>query len=87
MTLDILLGFFLSGMSPEKIHASCPGVGLGAIYATIASYYENKAQFDEYLRRREGEAKALEEFFEARDPGRAGMRQRLLERHKQRKQA
>lgn len=80
VTLDVLLGEYEGGASPEGIVAAYPALQLADVYAVIAYYLRHRGEVDQYLRRRQGEAAQLRREIECRQPGRADLRARLLAR-------
>ncbi len=52
VTLDTILGRYLSGESAEQIHEGFPSLGLSEIYGAITYYLSHKDQVDLYLRER-----------------------------------
>lgn len=49
--IDLVIGYYLDGYSPEEIAAHLPSLTLEEIHATITYYLHNRAQLDAYLRR------------------------------------
>ena len=54
--LEHIVERFQQGMSPQRIAADFPGVGLAAIYTTIAYYLHNQAEADASIVRINAEA-------------------------------
>src|SRR3712207_5684857 len=79
VTLDVLLGCYQQGESPEDIAQDFPTVPLASVYAVIAYYVTHRAEVDEYLQRRRQEAAALRAMIEATYDKQA-IRERLLAR-------
>ena len=84
--LDTVVQEFEDGADPEGIVRAYPTLQLADVYAVIAYYLRHRGELDEYLRRREEEAAALKREIEARQPNRAGLRERLLARKAQQEQ-
>lgn len=79
VTLDVLLGAFNLGDSPEQIVAEFDTLDLAAVYTVIGYYLRHRAAVDAYLAQRQHQADELQQEIEARVP-RAGLRERLLAR-------
>src|SRR5215468_7561987 len=60
--IDIVIASILYVQTPEEI-ATGYGISLAQVYAALAFYYENKAEFDEDIRQQMATAKALKEQF------------------------
>jgi uncharacterized protein (DUF433 family) len=63
--LELVLGAFKRGESPEAIVRSYRSLRLPDVYAVVTRYLANPAPFDEYLRRCEEEAEAVRRKLEA----------------------
>ncbi len=70
--LELVLGAFKRGETPEGIIRSYRTLHLADVYAVISRYLANPAPFDEYLRRCEEEAEAVRSKLET-----AGMTDRV----------
>lgn len=68
LTLDVLLGAYFQGRTPEQIHESFDVVSVEDVYAVIAYYLRHKDEIDTYLRVREKEAEELRREIEASYP-------------------
>lgn len=79
VTLDSVVLAFREGASAEEIAERYPAISLGAVYAAIAFYLQNRAELDAYLERRESEAEQIRSEIEAR-PEAKQFRERLLAR-------
>jgi uncharacterized protein (DUF433 family) len=79
VTLDLLIGAFQFGKSPEEIAHSFNTLDLADVYTVIGYYLRHRAEVDAYLERREREAAAFQEQMEALFPP-DGLRERLLAR-------
>jgi len=84
--LDLIVIRYQQGDTPEQIHEGFPTVKLADIYAVITYYLSNKEVVDEYLRRRDEEAKEIRRKIEAERPDffalEAILRERLAQRDK-----
>lgn len=82
ITLDVLLGFLLNGVTPQQIVSEYyPTLSLADVHGVLAYYYRHQAELDEYLRvRREG-ADRLQKSIEATQPSFAAVQARLLKKH------
>ncbi|MEO8395028.1 MAG: DUF433 domain-containing protein [Chloroflexota bacterium] len=82
--LDLIVIRYQQGDTPEQIHEGFPTVKLLDIYAVITYYLDNKNEVDEYLRRRDEEAKEIRRKIEAERPDvfafEAILRERLAKR-------
>jgi hypothetical protein len=63
--LELVLGSFKRGESPEAIVRSYPTLDLADVYAVISRYLANPAPFDEYLRQCDEQAEAIRSKIEA----------------------
>lgn len=54
--LEHIVERFQAGVTPQRIAADFPGVGLPVIYTTIAYYLHNKDEVDAYMARINAEA-------------------------------
>lgn len=79
--LDTIVYAFNQGASPEEIVMSFTTLTLPDVYAVINYYLHNRAEVDDYLRRRETEAARIRAENEKRFP-QAGVRARLLTRRR-----
>ena len=68
VTLDSIINYHLQGESPEDLHEGFPIVSLQDIYAVIAYYLANRTEVDIYLKRRNDEAKRIQQEIEANYP-------------------
>jgi len=76
--LDIVIGTFQLGATPETIVQQYPSVALGDVYAVIAHYLRHKPEVDAYLAAREREAEEIRARIEKSQPDLADIRARLL---------
>mgnify|MGYP001817794430 CR=1 FL=1 len=84
--LDTVVYAFRNGDTAEEIVESFDTLDLADVYAVISFYLDNQEQVEDYLRRREAEAKAFQHEMETRFPP-FGLRERLMARRKNRAQA
>lgn len=82
ITLDVLLGFLLSGVKPEQIVSEewYPTLSLADVHGVLAYYYRHQAELDEYLRGRREEADRRQKEIEVGHPTFAEVKARLLAR-------
>lgn len=80
MSLDTVIREYERGAGPEGIVAAYSTLQLPDVYAVIAYYLRHRDEVNEYLRRREAEADALQQEIERHQPGRGELRARLLAR-------
>jgi len=84
VTLDTIITAFKDGATAEEIAQQYPTVPLADVYYVIGYYLRRRDEVEEYLEKREQEAKELQKQMEARfNP--IGIRERLLARQKNRK--
>jgi uncharacterized protein (DUF433 family) len=79
VTLDAVVYAFREGASAEEIAERYPALSLGAIYAAITYYLQNRAEVDGYLVGRAADAEQLRSTIESRPEARQ-FRERLLGR-------
>jgi len=79
ITLDTVVGAFLSGCTAEEIVTKYPALDLADVYAVIAHYLWNRETVDAYLAERTAEAGAARAEVDRRSAS-ADLRQRLLAR-------
>jgi uncharacterized protein (DUF433 family) len=58
IAIEIVIGEFHQGATPEQIQHKYPTLSLAQVYATIAYYLQNKAAVDAYIERGERVADA-----------------------------
>ncbi len=82
ITLDVLLGYLLGGVSPEQVvsEAWYPALSLADVYGALAYYYRHQAELDDYLRHRREEADQRQKEIEATQPTFAEVKARVLAR-------
>jgi uncharacterized protein (DUF433 family) len=83
VTLDVVIGAFRDGESPEAIAEDFDTVTLAEVYAAIGYYLRHRVEVDAYLAQRDAEGEAMQREAESR-PDYKLWRERLLERAKQR---
>lgn len=79
VTLDVVIYAFREGASAEAIVDRYDSLSLADAYSAIAFYLQNTAEVDEYIRGREGEARALRAEIERHYPSH-GLREKILVR-------
>ena len=82
ITLDILLGYLLGGVTPEQVVSEewYPTLSLADAHGVLAYYYRHQPELDEYLRCRREEANRRQEEIEATQPTFAEVTASLLSR-------
>lgn len=82
ITLDVLLGYLLGGVTPEQVvsEAWYPALSLAEVHGVLAYYYRYRAEVDEYLRGRREEADQRQKEIEASQPTIAEVKARLRAR-------
>jgi uncharacterized protein (DUF433 family) len=65
ITLDVLLQYWHSGMTPEDIAGGLDTISLADVHGALSYYFRHQAEIDEYLRQREEEAEQLRKQIEA----------------------
>ena len=81
VSLDSVIYAFQDGATPEEIVQQFTTLGLANVYSVIGYYLQNRAEVEEYLKRRTAERAELKKEIEARfDP--IGLRDRLLARRR-----
>jgi len=80
ITLDVLLGYLLSGVKPEQVVSEewYPTLSLADVHGVLAYYYRHRTELDEYLRCRREEADRRQNEIEATQPNFAEVKARLL---------
>ncbi len=79
VSLDTVLGAFLSGSTAEQIAYKYPSLKLVDIYAVITYYLRHRQAVESYLAQRHQEAESIRQEVEERFSP-AGVRERLLNR-------
>ena len=83
VTLDTLIGAFKQGVTAEEIVYRYPSLKLADVYSSIAFYLNHQGDIEEYIKRRQKQAKEIKQENQSRfDP--QGLRDRLLSRHVER---
>ena len=85
VTLDLVIGQYENGMTPEDMVRVYDTLALADVYSAIAYYLRHRDEVRAYLKRREEEADALKAKFEAGGPGVS--REELLARRRTRENA
>src|SRR5437773_1493883 len=80
--VDLVIHEFQNGATPEGIVDAYDALALPDVYAVLSYYLRNPQPIDEYLRRREEEARALRCQIEATQPPRPNLRAMLVARLK-----
>jgi uncharacterized protein (DUF433 family) len=83
VTLDIVIGGYHLGWSPEQIAHAYSTVTLAEVYATIGYYLTHREELDSYLQVRQREAEELKRKIES-EPGYQEMKDKLLARARER---
>ena len=86
VSLDSVVYHFKQGATAERIGKSFPSLDLADIYAVIAYYLANLESVEEYLRRQDAEADALQQQIES-DPKQQKATIQLRERIRARRAA
>jgi uncharacterized protein (DUF433 family) len=76
--LERIVHAFEDGATPEGIVQSYDTLPLAEVYAVLTWYLRHKAEVEDYLRKRAEEAKEIRRTIEAKQPGRAELRARLM---------
>jgi uncharacterized protein (DUF433 family) len=79
VSLDSVVHHYKQGATAERIAESFPSLDLADTYAVIAYYLANRESVEEYLRRQEAEADALQQQIES-DPKQQKATNQLRER-------
>lgn len=82
ITLDTVLGCYLSGETPEEIAADFPPLSAADVHAVVSYYLRHRHEVDAYLDRRRREADALRAAIEAQPDNRT-LRRTLIDRRAQ----
>ena len=82
ITLDVLLGYLLSGVKPEQVASEewYPTLSLADVYGVLAYYYRHRTEVDEYLRCRREEADRRQNEIEVAQPNFAEVKAMQIER-------
>jgi uncharacterized protein (DUF433 family) len=85
ITLDVLLGYLLSGVTPEQVVSDewYPTLSLADVHGVLAYYYRHRTELDEYLRCRREEADRRQNEIEEAQPNFAEVKARLSSNFKQ----
>jgi uncharacterized protein (DUF433 family) len=85
--LDMVIWEFQNGACPEEVVLNYPTLQLADVYAVFAYYLRHQEEVDTYLQEGERAAEQLRQEIEAKQPWRAGLREKLLARRAQMEQA
>ena len=80
VTIDVVLGDYYAGESPQTIAEHYPAVSLADIHETIAYALRHPETVQEYLQQRKEEAEHLRQTIESRQPPNAELKAKLLAR-------
>ncbi len=83
--LDIVIGEYHRGSSPEKIVEAYDTLTVTDVYHVIAYYLANREAVDAYLAERQAQAEAIRHKFEAEFPQHVMTKEKLLKRIAERK--
>jgi len=78
--LDLVIGAFQDGATPEAIVQRYPSTTLADVYAVIAYYLRHRSDIEAYLREREKRAAEVRQRVESNQRDLSELRQRLLAR-------
>lgn len=70
VTLDVLLEYWRTGMTPEEIARGFDTMTLADVHGALAYYHRHQTEIDDYLRRREQEAEHLRQQIESANASR-----------------
>ena len=70
VSLDALLHYWRSGMTPEEIAEGLDTLTLADIHGALAYYFRHQAEMDEYLQQRERDADKLQQQMEGANSAR-----------------
>lgn len=82
ISLDILVGAFKRGESPEAVHDDYETVSLADVYSIFAYYLRHRDEVEVYLTEQQRQGEEVRERIEAENPLDEGLRARLLARLK-----
>jgi hypothetical protein len=86
VTLDVVIREWKQGASAEGIAHAHSTLSLADVYAVIGYYLHHQEEVDAYLLAREEQAEKLRQEIEAKQPDRANLRAKLLQRKAQMEQ-
>lgn len=78
--LDLVIGAYLAGETPEQIVEAYDSLRLADVYALIAYYLDHTAEVEAYLREYEESAQEVRRKIEATQPERSAFRKELRKR-------
>lgn len=79
VTLDTVVRAFMRGATAEEIAQQYPSISLADVYATISYYLQHRKEVEQYLGKREKQAKTVREQ-NKQHLDQSGIRARLLAR-------
>ncbi|HXT37959.1 MAG TPA: DUF433 domain-containing protein [Chloroflexota bacterium] len=79
VTLETLITVFMAGATAEEIVQRYPSLDLGDVYVVVGFYLHHREEVEEYLRRRQDQARQARNRHEGRFD-QSGLRERLLAR-------
>jgi uncharacterized protein (DUF433 family) len=79
VTLDTIVASYKAGESAEAIHEGFPTLPLAQIYGILQYFHEHRHDVEAYLRRREEQAREMQQQHSA-ESAHAGLRGELLAR-------
>jgi uncharacterized protein (DUF433 family) len=77
--LEVVVEEFKDGASPEEIVIHYPSLNLADVYTVVGFYLNHKSEVEDYLRRQEADAEAIQRKIEASQDLK-GIRERLMAR-------
>jgi uncharacterized protein (DUF433 family) len=78
--LDLVIGAYKAGQTPEQIVEAYDSLRLADVYALIAYYLDHTTEVETYLREYEETAREVRRKIEAAQPQRRGFREELRAR-------
>ncbi len=78
--LELVIGAFQRGETPEGIVQSFPSLKLDEVYAVITYYLQNRPSVDAYIQQVQADADQIREKIDASQPDMQDLRERLLKR-------
>ena len=82
ITLDVLMGYLLSGVKPEQVVSEewYPALSLADVHGVLSYYYRHQVELDEYLKCRREDADRRQIKIEATQPTFEDVKARLVRR-------
>jgi uncharacterized protein (DUF433 family) len=84
VTLQTVIMAFQLGSTPEQIIVDYDALSLAEVYAVIAYYLRHREEVDKYIQQQEILSEQVRQEILAKNPDLIGLRERLLERLKER---